>query len=140
MTDHPDKDDKENLVRRGDNVGQSGRWRREDGRDPGERRYGNEERWHDSEHSAGEPAEDEPRQPNADKPNTGPYARGSHEEGEHRGDDTARYPAKGYSDAGGKEGSDKPQHPGERWKDEGGAGFGEKYGEGRDKKPSPKAE
>jgi hypothetical protein len=57
-------DDNEALKRRGDNVGQSGRWRREDGKSDGDKRYGNEEGEHDSEHPRPdvEPGDtDEPR-------------------------------------------------------------------------------
>ena len=38
------------LKRRGDNVGQSGRWRRDDGKSEGAKRYGHEEGKHNIEH------------------------------------------------------------------------------------------
>ena len=44
------------LRRRGDNVGQSGRWyRADDGMTDAERHYGHEERWHSTDHPAGLP-------------------------------------------------------------------------------------
>lgn len=133
MTQHFDDND-EHLKRRGENVGQSGRWARDDGITPGERRYGNEERWHSSEHMAGVPAKGEHPQPCSEKPSAGPYKGDFAPSGEagEKGDDKVRFPAKSYSDAGGTQHSDKSKHPSERWKDQGGAGFGERYGEGQD--------
>jgi len=126
------------LERRGDNVGQSGRWGRGDA---GAKRYGHEECWHDSEHPAGSPAEAGAREPNADRPNGTPYADASAHEGRiappekqdaQPGDDQSRYRPGSYADAGGIIGDD-PSHPGDgRWEDEGGAGYGEDYGSGRD--------
>jgi hypothetical protein len=122
----------EGLKRRGDNVGQSGRWGRGD---PGEKRYGNEERYHSTDHPAGAPAEPPHPEPNADKPNRGPYEGRFAEpgtDGEKHGDDKARYPSGGYGKAGGTIGGDRPDAGDERWKDEAGAGYGEDYGVGRD--------
>jgi hypothetical protein len=122
----------DNLTRRGDNVGQSGRWGRGD---PGEKRYGHEERFHSTEHPAGIPAEPPRREPNADKPNSAPYEGRSAEpgtEGETQGDGKARYPSGSYGKAGGTIGGDRPDAGDERWRDEAGAGYGEDYGVGRD--------
>jgi hypothetical protein len=143
-----DRGESEPLKRRGDNVGQSGRWTRGD---PGERRYGNEESRHSTEdateHAPGAPAEPPERQPNADKPNASPYEgrfASPEEEGEERGDDKSRYDSGSYAEAGGVLGGDRRTHPDdERWQAEGGAGYGEKYGSGREaggngtKRPAP---
>jgi hypothetical protein len=140
--DTPHKD--ETLKRRSDAVGQSGRWSRDE---PGEKRYGNEERWHSSEHPSGMPAEAPQDKPNAEKPNASPYQgrfAPPDEAGEQHGDDQSRYKAGSYAQAGGKIGGDLPTHPGDgRWEAEGGAGHGEQYGSGRDaggngtKRPTP---
>ena len=89
------------LTRRGDNVGQSGRWGRGD---PDEKRYGHEERFHSTDHPESTPAEPPQRQPNADKPVAGRYEgrfAKPGEEAENPPGDKARYPSGGYSDAGG---------------------------------------
>jgi hypothetical protein len=116
------------LKRRGDNVGQSGRWQRE-GADPGMERYGNEESFHSTDHPEGKPHEAPHREPNADKPNVSRYSGSfdSPEQGEERGDDKSRYGDASYADAGGELGGNPPKHPGKRWS-EGGAGHGEDYG------------
>ena len=135
MTNHRGKQD-EPLERRGDNIGQSGRWRRVDGTENDEvtRHHGHEERWHSSEHPVGEPDESISGEPNADKPNASPYEGrfAPPEEGEEVGDDKSRYDAKSYAQAGGQMSGDRPQHPDKRWKEQGGEGQGENYGVGCD--------
>jgi hypothetical protein len=135
----------EPLKRRGDNVGQSGRWTKGD---PASDRYGHEERWHSSEHPAGAPDEPLHPAPGDDKPAASPYQgrfAPPGEAGEEHGDDKADHPAGSYAEAGGTAGSDRPTHPGDgRWEDEGGAGHGEQYGSGREpadkgaKPPAPR--
>jgi hypothetical protein len=129
MTDDPKTQNQPPLKRRGDNVGQSGRWRREDRQDDGAERYGDEEQFHSTDHPEGAPHEAPLRQPNADKPNASTYEGdfAAPQEGEGSGDDKSRYRNKGYSDAGGEIGGNQPKHPGTRWK-ESGAGHGEDYG------------
>jgi len=128
MDHDPDKKEPP-LTRRGDNVGQSGRWKRE-GTDPGVERYGNEESFHSTDHPEGKAHEAPHRQPNADKPNVSPYSNSydSPENGEERGDDKSRHRDGSYADAGGELGGDLPKHPDQRYKGEGGAGHGEDYG------------
>jgi hypothetical protein len=130
MTDKSKTQNQPPLKRRGDNVGQSGRWRRDDGEDVGMERYGNEERFHSTDHPEGAAHEAPHRQPNADKPNATTYEGdfAAPQEGEERGDDKSRYRSKGYSDAGGETSGNHPKHPDKRWKDESGAGHGEDYG------------
>jgi hypothetical protein len=141
--------DEEGLKRRGDNVGQSGRWTKGD---PSVDRYGNEEGRHSTEHATehapGTPDEAPHRTPNADKPNASRYEgrfASPGEAGEEHGDDKADHPAGSYAEAGGTAGADRPTHPGDgRWQDEGGAGYGEQYGSGREagdtgaKPPAPR--
>ena len=132
----PPRPAEELLERRPDNIGQSGRWRVEDGTEHDEvaRHYGKEEHWHSTEHPV-TPADELPtREPNADKPNTSPYQRpsASPEQGEKAGDDNARYRDESYAKAGGETGANQPKSPDDRWKDQSGAGHGENYGVGRD--------
>jgi hypothetical protein len=128
----------ERLKRRGDNVGQSGRWTKGD---PGADRYGNEERHHSTDHAPGTPDEPPQRTPNADTSNASPYEgrfASPGEAGEEHGDDKADYPAGSYAQAGGTAGANQPVHPGDgRWEDAGGAGYGEQYGTGRDPDKRP---
>ena len=135
MANDREKQD-EPLERRDDNVGQSGRWRRVDGTENDEvaRHYGHEERWHSSEHPAGEPDESIAEETRADKPNSSPYKGrfAPPEEGEEDGDDKSGHEAKSYAQASGRTSGDHPQHPDKRWKQQGGEGQGENYGAGRD--------
>jgi hypothetical protein len=126
----------EPLERRPDNIGQSGRWRAEDGTENDEvaRHYGKEERWHSTDEQL-TPGEEPPlREPNRDKPNASSCERPSapREEGAQHGDDQSRYRNQSYAEAGGKISGDQPKAPGERWQEKGGAGHGENYGVGRD--------
>ena len=128
----------EPLEREPDNVGQSGRWRIKDGTEHDEvaRRYGNEERWHSTEHPV-TPAEEPPqREPNADKPNVSPYDRPSapSEQAAQRGDDKSRHDDQSYAGAGGTIGGGQPKAPGKDWEEKAGEGHGENYGVGRDAK------
>ncbi len=126
----------EPLERRPDNVGQSGRWRREDGTEDDEvaRRYGNEERWHSTEHSVTPPDEAPHREPNSEKPNSSPYERPFAPPGQEpqMQDDRSRYGDQSYAEPGGETGGDQPKAPGKRWEEEGGAGSDEDYGVGDD--------
>lgn len=137
------------LRRRGDNVGQSGRWyRADDGKTDAERHYGHEERWHSTDHPAGlphetdGPAEPDVSSPGARSPDTPGYGGriAPPEKGEQHGDDQARYRDKSYADPGGTAGADQPKHPGKRWEDQGGAGHGEEYGSGREPKDAASGE
>jgi hypothetical protein len=130
----------EPLERRPDNIGQSGRWRVEDGTENDEvaRRYGKEERWHSTDEQL--TPEDEPPlpEPNPDKPNASSYERpsASRDQGEQAGDDKSRYRDESYAKAGGETGGGQPKAPGKGWEEKGGAGHGENYGVGRDAKGS----
>ena len=140
MTKKPSNEN-EPLERRGDNVGQSARWRRMDGTQDDEvaRRYGHEERWHSSEHPAGEPDESLQREPNVDKPNTSAYeGQSGAPKGAEQDDDDSRYGDQSYAEAGGEIGGDRPRFPSRRWEEQGGAGEGEGYGVGRDGEDSEK--
>jgi hypothetical protein len=121
------------LIRRGDNVGQSGRWRREG--DAGADRYGHEERFHSTEHPAA-PADEPPhREPNADKPNATTYE-GRYAAPQDTGseDNKARYDNSAYAEAGGEIGEDKAVRPGEdKWQGEAGAGVRKDYPLGADR-------
>jgi hypothetical protein len=117
------------LKRRGDNVGQSGRWTRDEDKT---KRYGNEERWHSTDH-ADAPQQGEQREPNADKPRGGPYEGGyaPPEQGQEKGDDKSRFRSGSYADPGGETGKETPVAPGEtRWRDERAAGHDKDYGRG----------
>jgi len=123
------------MKARGDNVGQSGRWRRADGTENDEvsRRYGKEESHHSTDHPVGAPHEDHDREPNAEKPISTHYQGRSASRGEGEQGGTARYPSSSYADAGGDAGQSQPAPVGSAgWEDQGGAGHGEGYGVGRD--------
>lgn len=119
------------MKRRGDNVGQSGRWRAAN--DPGEAYAKNESGGQSTPTPAsGHPHEDNERRPNADKPNVSDYRGGYAASGESDAvDDKSKYDSGAYAEAGGVDGPSAPAGSDE-WEDQAGAGFGESYGAGRE--------
>jgi hypothetical protein len=126
----------ENLKRRGDNVGQSGRWGHED---RGMRRYGNEERWHSTD-EAGAPPLDHNDDTEASRASQPPRS-GGYEgriaprgEKEAQADDQSRFRNRAYADAGGETDGEQPIAPGEdRWENERAEGHDSEYGRGHAK-------
>lgn len=130
------------LKRRGDNVGQSGRWGREE---DGKRRYGNEEGSHSTEQASATPARRHSRSlehtDEADSEGvSGTPRRGGYEgpfspRGEEalKPDVPSQTTTRPYSDAGGATADEAPIAPDEeRWDDERAEGHGKDYGRGRD--------
>jgi hypothetical protein len=126
----------EPLKRRGDNVGQSGRWARDE---DGTRRYGNEERFHSTDEAGAPPAnphEDKEGDRISETPRSGGYEgrfppRG---EGQANPDDRSRFRNRSYADAGGETSGEQPVAPGEdRWENERAEGYDKEYGRGHAK-------
>jgi hypothetical protein len=126
----------EKLERRGDNIGQSGRW---GSKDCGKERYGKEERWHSTDDTGAPSGEGRAQEFVEEEPRNGPLPgrsgqRNQEESQREQGtDDQSRFRNKSYADAGGKTGAAEPVAPGEnRWKDERAEGYDKDYGRGHD--------